>query len=54
MLPNRLGHLAEVVPSVTAVKRFSSELEAEIDHLRRDLANAKQDLVDWIKGPYNS
>jgi transposase len=48
MRRSRLGKLAAVVPSVTAVKRSSSELEAEIDRLRRELANAKQDLkIVW-------
>ncbi len=41
---SRLGKLAVATPGVSAVKRSSSELEAEIDRLRRELANAKQDL----------
>ena len=45
---NRLGKLKAVVPGAVAVKRSSGELEAEIDRLRRELANAKQDL-DIVK-----
>ena len=48
MRRSRLGKLKAVVPGAVAVKRSSSELEAEIDRLRRELANAKQDL-DIVK-----
>ena len=45
---HRLGKLTIAVPGVVPVKRSSSELEAEIDRLRRELANAKQDLeIVW-------
>ena len=44
MRRSRLGKLKAVVPGAVAVKRSSSELEAEIDRLRRELASAKQDL----------
>ena len=54
MRRSRLGKLKAVVPGAVAVKRgaglrpSSSELEAEIDRLRRELANAKQDLdIVW-------
>ncbi len=40
----RLGKLAAAVPGVAGVRRSNTELEAEIDRLRRELANAKQDL----------
>jgi transposase len=44
----RLGKLKAVVPGAVPVKRSTGELEAEIDRLRRELANAKQDL-DIVK-----
>jgi transposase len=39
-----LGKLAAATLAGIPVKRSSSKLEAEIDRLRRELANAKQDL----------
>ena len=48
MRRKRLGNLTAVTSGAIAVKRSSSELEAEIDRLRRELANAKQDL-DIVK-----
>ena len=44
MRRSRLGKLVAVTSGAIAVKRSSGELEAEIDRLRRELANAKQDL----------
>lgn len=44
MRRSRLGKLVAVTSGAIAVKRSSIELEAEIDRLRRELANAKQDL----------
>jgi transposase len=41
MRRSRLGKLVAVVPGVIPLKRSSSELEAEIDRLRRELANTK-------------
>jgi transposase len=40
----RTGKLALAAPGATALKRSSSELEAEVNRLRRELANAKLDL----------
>jgi transposase len=48
MRRSRLGKLVADAPGVIPVKRSSGELEAEIDRLRRELANAKQDL-DIVK-----
>ena len=54
MRRSRLGKLSAAMPSMTDVKRgaglrpSNNELEAEIDRLRRELANAKQDLeIVW-------
>ena len=48
MRRKRLGKLTVVTSGAIAVKRSSGELEAEIDRLRRELVNAKQDLdIVW-------
>ena len=48
MRRKRLVNRTAVTSGAIAVKRSSSELAAEIDRLRRELANAKQDL-DIVK-----
>lgn len=40
----RAGKLALAAPGVIPVKRSSNELEAEVNRLRRELANARLDL----------
>lgn len=40
----RAGKLALAAPGVIPVKRSSNELEAEVNRLRRELANTKLDL----------